>query len=676
VTNRLAQESSPYLLQHAENPVDWHPWGEEALRRARQEDKPIFLSIGYAACHWCHVMAHESFEDRDTAEVLNRDFIPIKVDREERPDVDAVYMDSVVAMTGQGGWPLSVFLTPEGQPFFGGTYFPPTRRFQLPSFREVLAAISRSWQEDRERILSAGHALTAQLAQEAKGLSGGQSLDPNTVGVALEGVLHAYDWTHGGWGTSPKFPQTPVIQFLLERSRLAGDRMALDMAVHALTAMAHGGIHDQLGGGFHRYAVDARWAVPHFEKMLYDNAMLARAYLAGWRQTQDPILRHVAEAVFSFLRKEMLDARGGFYSSLDADSDGQEGLFYTWTPQEIEKALGDPALADLAISIFGATPKGNLDGRSVLTLARDATIDPALAESVRERLLEARAQRARPALDDKIVACWNGLVLVALSEAAQAWNRPADLATAQRLASFLTEELSPGGDLRRSDRRGRTGPRAFLEDHAAVGLGLLTLYQTDFDERWYLAAVRHADVILERFTDGDQALFDTSSDQQGLLIRPRSYQDSPTPSGAAMAAELMLSLLSLTGEDKWSGPPMAYLASTQGIAAQHPTAFGAALANLQAWLAPQRQLAIVGRPPSADFQALLRATRNSYEPRLAVAGGPSSEAGAVPLLRGRSLLDGRATAYLCEHFACRLPVTSAEDLVVQLEESRVAGKGP
>ncbi|HET7010872.1 MAG TPA: thioredoxin domain-containing protein [Anaerolineales bacterium] len=663
--NRLAGESSPYLLQHADNPVEWLPWGEEALQRARQEDKPIFLSIGYASCHWCHVMAHESFEDESIAALLNRDFIPVKVDREERPDVDAVYMDAVVAMTGQGGWPLSVFLTPDGKPFFGGTYFPPARRHQMPAFREVLEAVARSWREDRARITQAGAALAHQIETEARALPSGVSVDPKVLPLALESLLRSYDWTLGGWGAAPKFPQAPVIQFLLERHAFAGDRLALDMAVHALNAMARGGIFDQLGGGFHRYSVDARWVVPHFEKMLYDNALLARAYLTAWRVTRDPLLREVAEATFEFLRREMRDERGGFFSSLDADTQGEEGRYYTWTPDEVAAALAGSGSAEKAASAFGVTPSGPLEGRSVLTRAQE--VAPDQRETWTHALLEARARRTAPALDDKIVASWNGLALLAWSEAAQAWDRPADLDIAQQLAEFLLEDLSPGGKLLRSERKGRAGPRAFLEDHAAVGLGLLSLYQTDFDERWFRGAVDQADVILTRFADPSGALFDTPTDHEALLTRPRSYQDSPTPSGAAMASELLLWLSALTGDERYSRVPVAFLSSVEGAAGQHPTAFAAALANVQALSGPARQLAIVG--DLAASAALLRVVRERFLPRLALAAGPPSESTSVPLLRGRTLIDGQPTAYLCEHFTCRLPVTSPEDLDRQIEVS-------
>jgi hypothetical protein len=679
LANRLARESSPYLRQHAENPVDWLPWGEEALRRARELDRPIFLSIGYAACHWCHVMAHESFEDSETAALLNREFVPVKVDREERPDIDAIYMDAVVAMTGQGGWPLSIFLTPDGRPFFGGTYFPPVARYRLPSFREVLQSIATAWRSDRPRVLAAGQSLMEALIAVPHAAPSDRPLNPALVPAALEALLRAYDWEHGGWGGAPKFPQTPVLLFLLERHRRAGDRMALDMARHALSAMAAGGIADQLGGGFHRYSVDAYWTVPHFEKMLYDNALLARAYLHAWRATREPRFQEVAQATFGFLYRELRDPRGAFYSSLDADTEGGEGVFYTWTPTEIVDALRDPAQAQLAHQVFGVTEQGNLEGRSVLRLANpvaqteaagpESSLAPPAPEEMKRILIGARGRRPRPALDDKIVAAWNGLALIACAEAAQTWGHSEDLAAAQDLGAFLLNELSPSGALLRSERAGQPGPRAFLEDHAAVGLGLLTLYQTDFDERWFAGAVAQAEAVLTRFVDPTGALFDTPSDHEQLLTRPRSVQDSPTPSGGAMAVELLLTLNAFTGEDRYSLAALAALSAVQETAAAHPTAFATWLNDLQAALATTRQLALIGDLAADDFQSLLRAVRQENTAGLVIAAAQDGQASAIPLLADRHTSQGRATAYLCEHFTCRLPVSTPEALRSQLRQS-------
>ena len=679
MANRLAQESSPYLRQHAGNPVDWLPWGEEALRRARELDRPIFLSIGYAACHWCHVMAHESFEDSETAALLNREFVPIKVDREERPDIDSIYMDAVVAMTGQGGWPLSIFLTPDGHPFFGGTYFPPVARYRLPSFREVLQAIATAWRSDRPRVLAAGASLLDTLIAAPRAAPIERPLDPALIPSALEALLRAYDWDHGGWGGAPKFPQTPVLLLLLDRHRRAGDRMALDMARHALSAMAAGGIADQVGGGFHRYSVDARWTVPHFEKMLYDNALLARAYLHAWRATDEPQFRDVAEATLGFLYRELRDPRGAFYSSLDADTEGGEGVFYTWTPAEVAAALKDPEQVRLAHQVFGVTEQGNLEGRSVLRMAApgaqsevagpESPIEPRFLEDLRRRLIEARARRPRPALDDKIVAAWNGLALIACAEAAQSWGRSEDLAAAQQLGAFLLNELSPSGALLRSERAGQPGPRAFLEDHAAVGLGLLTLYQTDFDERWFDGAVAQAEAVLTRFVDSTGVFFDTPSDHEALLTRPRSIQDSPAPSGGAMAVELLLTLNAFTGDDRYSLAALPALSAVQETAAAHPTAFAAWLNDLQAALAPMHQLALIGDPAAEDFQTLLRVARQEGAAGLVIAAARDGQASTIPLLADRHSLQGRATAHLCEHFTCRLPVTTPEDLQSQLRQA-------
>jgi hypothetical protein len=470
-----------------------------------------------------------------------------------------------------------------------------------------------------------------------------------------------------------------VLLFLLERHRRAGDRSALDMARHALSAMAAGGIADQLGGGFHRYSVDAHWTVPHFEKMLYDNALLARAYLHAWRATREPRFRDVAQAAFGFLYRELRDPRGAFYSSLDADSEGGEGVFYTWTPAEIVDAMRDTAQAQLARQVFGVTEEGNLEGRSVLRLTApgartdgtgpESSIAPTTLEDVRRKLIEVRERRPHPSLDDKIVAAWNGLALVACAEAAQSWGRSEDLGVAQELGAFLLNELSPSGALLRSERAGQPGPRAFLEDHAAVGLGLLTLYQTDFDERWFAGATAQAEAILSRFIDSTGVLFDTPHDHEQLLTRPRSVQDSPTPSGGAMAVELLLTLNAFTGEDRYSLAARAALSAVQEIAAAHPTGFASWLNDLQGAVAPMRQLALIGDPAADDFRNLLQAVRQENVAGLVIAAAQDGQASAIPLLADRHALQGRATAYLCEHFTCRLPVTTPEDLQSQLRQS-------
>ncbi len=670
--NRLKDASSPYLLQHADNPVDWYEWGPEAFLTAQEADKPIFLSIGYAACHWCHVMAHESFEDPDTAAVMNEHFINIKLDREERPDIDSIYMDAVVAMTGHGGWPMSVFLTPTGEPFYGGTYFPPVSRHQLPAFRDVLESIARAWREDRSQMESLGNQLTERL-QSTISLSVPSSsageLDGATLDRAAERALESYDWQFGGWGGAPKFPQSTLIEFLLRRYRRNGDGLARDMALHALDHMAAGGIYDQVGGGFHRYAVDAHWLVPHFEKMLYDNVLLIRTYTIAWLLTQRDRYRRVAEQTIDFLLREMSHPEGGLFSSLDADSEGHEGKFYVWTPAEIEQALEDPVLVKLALERYGATERGNFEGTNVLHLNPDRLDEAERSDDLRliaAKLLKAREDRIRPALDDKVLASWNGLGLSALSGAAQAFSNDTYLEAAQRLAEFMLRSLLVDGALKRTWREGRARYDAFLEDHAAIGLGMLDLYAVDFNPRWYGAAVDRAEEILAAFRDSAGGFFDTREDQEALILRPKSIQDTPIPSGNSLAISLLLRLAALTGDDRYDKPAQAALLSMQGHMARHPTAFSGWLSNLDFALGPQTQLALVGDPADPSFAGLSSVLHEAYYPNLVVAGGRIDEDPQPALLEGRALLEDRPTAYLCEQFSCQMPTNDPKALREQL----------
>ena len=678
MTNQLASETSPYLLQHAENPVDWMPWGEAALARARREDKPIFLSIGYAACHWCHVMAHESFEDEATAARLNQDFVAVKVDREERPDVDAVYMDAVVSLTGQGGWPLSVFLTPDGQPFYGGTYFPPEPRHGLPSFAELLTAIRTAWQGDRARLIETAHRLTERLAQGTRLAGSPDSLDEGTETRAMEALLRAYDWDYGGWGGAPKFPQAGTIGLLLRRFHRSDDRMALEMATHALQAMARGGIFDQLGGGFHRYAVDRSWTVPHFEKMLYDNALLARVYLEAWQATGLAWLRRTAEATLDFMRRELRTPEGGFSASLDADSDGEEGLFYVWTREEIGTIAADAASLELFRRTYDFPAEGNFEGKLVLRRpvagARGATDSPEERRdetlgALHARLLEARSRRVRPALDDKVITAWNGLALSAWAAAARALGRSQDLATAQALAGFLLGALRPNGRLCRSYRLGQARHAGGLDDHAALAEGLLDLYQVDFDRRWLEACLELADVILRDFADPHGGFFDTGTQPEGLPARPKTLQDTPIPSGNALTVTLLLRLEALTGEARYREAALPPLKAMQETASRYPTTFAAWLQGLSLAASPMPQLAITGEVASPGFLALAVEAHGRFLPRLVVAGGPPTDDAIPALLRGRTLAEGKPTASLCREFTCQLPTSSPEELRQQLTKA-------
>ncbi len=677
--NRLANEDSPYLQQHAENPVDWFPWGEEALRLAREKDLPIFLSIGYAACHWCHVMAHESFEDPQTAAIMNRHFINIKVDREERPDLDSLYMDAVVAMTGQGGWPMSVFMTPTGEPFYGGTYFPPMRAHGLPSFRELLLTIAQRWREDRQSLLQVGAKLAEHLSESPGLIPTESGLERAALNSAASELFRLYDWSHGGWGQAPKFPQPLAIEFLLRLHTREGDRLALDMALHALRAMADGGLHDLLGGGFHRYCVDSRWQIPHFEKMLYDNAQLALAYLHAWEVTGDEDLWRAHREAIAFMTNEMRDSQGGFYASIDADSEGEEGKYYVWELEEIERLLR-PDLHRLFIIATGTSQAGNFEGANVLQRVLDI---PAVAEQLnldvdeaRSRwqralqiLLEARDRRPRPTTDDKVIASWNGLVLTTLAESARASGDPDILSAAHDLGAFLLEQMTVGGRLLRTWRQGRARVPAQLADLAAVGRGFLSLYQTDFDPRWFRAAIDNAEQILSHYSDPQGGFFDTGDDQEQLVARPKSIQDSPVASANTLAVTLLLELGALTGEVRFVEPAEKAISAMQATAVRHPAAFAGWLCALDFALGPQLQLGVVGEPSSDGFRDLVEVTRKRFLPRLVIAGGRQDGGNQPALLSDRAMIDGQATAYLCQGFACRTPVTKPDALIEQISEA-------
>jgi hypothetical protein len=688
--NRLANQTSPYLLQHKDNPVDWYPWGPEALARAKAEDKPIFLSIGYAACHWCHVMERESFEDPATAKLMNDLFVNVKVDREERPDLDSIYMQAVTALTGHGGWPMSVFLTPDGVPFYGGTYFPPTPRHGMPAFQQVLHGVHEAWKDRREQVLQGGESVLAHLRRERLGLPlGGGELSTDTLAAAVQGLWRQFDWRHHGWGSAPKFPQPMTIEFLLRYHALTGESTPLEMAAKTLRAMARGGMYDQLGGGFHRYATDAIWLVPHFEKMLYDNAQLARAYLHAWQVAGDPEFRRVTEEILDYVLHEMTDPSGGFYSSQDADSEGEEGKFFVWSAQEIDDALGPEAA--LFKEYYGVRPQGNFEGKNILSvttevdpLARKFGLAPdearARLASARRRLLALRESRVKPGLDDKVLAAWNGLMLAAFAEAARALDRDDYRRAAIANAEFmLTTMRAPDGRLYRSWRNlpspsGRGGGgegrlNAYLEDYANVAEGLLALYEAAFDARWFTAARELMDHALAHFSDPSGGFFDTRDDHETLVTRPKDIQDNAAPSGNSMAVTVLLRLAALTAEPRYSDIAEAALRSVQPILAQYPAGFGQWLCALAFALGQPKEIALVGDPASSDMRALLDVIFGVYRPFKVVALKRPGEASPIPLLSGREMKDGRATAAVCYNFACRLPVTDAEALRAQLDEA-------
>jgi uncharacterized protein len=620
--NRLAQETSPYLLQHAHNPVDWYAWGDDAFARARADDKPILLSVGYSACHWCHVMERESFEDEATAQVMNELFVNIKVDREERPDVDAVYMDAVVALSGQGGWPMTVFLTPDGEPFFGGTYYPPEPRHGMPAFRQVLVAIAEAYRERPDDVRRQAAALVDAIAQSARAQPSQEPLTDAVLDGAIRMLRTQYDPQWGGFGRAPKFPPASTIELLLRRG-------AFDMALGTLDGMRAGGMYDLVGGGFHRYSVDEQWLVPHFEKMLYDNALLVPAYLHAWLATREDSYREIAEQTIEYCLRELRLESGGFASAQDADTDGVEGLTFTWEPHEVPRAE----------ELLQPFEHGRFIIRGGLTGAE------------REQLLAARATRPQPQRDDKAIAAWNGLMLAALAEAARRLDRPDWLGAARELAEFLLGPLSDGERLHRTWRDGVAKGTGYLEDYANVAHGLYELHVATGELRWLHESRRLALLAVELFGDDENGgFFLTPVDGEVLVARQKDLDDNPTPSGNSMLAFVLLRLARIWGDDELERRAVGVLRLVRDVVTRAPQAFGWALCALDLHLSPPRELAIVGDPASPVARAALA----PYDPNAVTAIGSSED---VPLLAGKGLVDGETAVYVCERFACRAPVT-------------------
>jgi uncharacterized protein YyaL (SSP411 family) len=638
VPNRLADETSPYLLQHKDNPVAWEPWDEKALQRARVLDRPLLVSIGYSSCHWCHVMERESFEDADVADYMNEHFVCIKVDREERPDVDAIYMEAAQAMTGQGGWPLNVFCTPDQAPFYAGTYFPPVPSRGMPSWRQLLEAIVEAWTERREEIRQEAPRIVERLSGAALLQPSNEILSPAILDDAAAGLRRSFDPRHGGFGTAPKFPQASAIEFLLRRADT-------EVVTKTLTAMASGGIYDQVGGGFARYSVDTQWLVPHFEKMLYDNALLARAYLHGWQVTGDDLYRQVCEETLGWALREMRGPEGGFYSALDADSEGVEGKFYVWSLEELRAVAGDEAT-----QWFGATEGGNFDGANILT--RGAGHPEKLGEW-RAKLYGVREKRVWPGLDDKRVCSWNALMITALADAGAALESEQYLHAARTCAQFVLDEMrDDSGRLLRTWKDGRGRLDAYLEDHAYLIEALLTLYESTWEPRWFTAARELAETMIERFADDERGgFFDTASDHEKLVARRKSLEDNPIPSGNSSAAYGLLRLAALSGERSYEQRAVGVFRLLHQIAARHPEAFAHLLQALDFHFASVKEIAIVG----PDAAALARVVRSEFRPHLVLAGGDPD---GVPLMEGRDA----PGAYVCENFACRRPVTEPAEL--------------
>jgi uncharacterized protein YyaL (SSP411 family) len=678
MANRLATETSPYLRQHADNPVEWYPWGPEALERAAREDKPILLSIGYAACHWCHVMAHESFEDPETAQVMNDLFVNIKVDREERPDIDSVYMQAVQSMTGHGGWPMTMFLTPTGEPFYAGTYFPPRDRPGMPAFRRVLRSVADAYHSKRDRVEQTAAAMREIYAASTQTSPRGR-LGPETLDRAYRTLAAQYDAVHGGFNGAPKFPPTMDLEFLLAYSVRTGTAAAAEMALDTFRQMARGGIYDQVGGGFHRYAVDDAWQVPHFEKMLYDNALLIGLGTHLWQSTHDDDVRRVTEATVDWVRREMTDRNGGFYSSLDADSEGEEGKYYVWDESELDIALGPDSAVFKAY--YGVTPAGNFEGHNILHVDADpaavarragitlSALGVALSRA-RQTVFAVRERRVRPGRDEKQLAAWNGLMLRAVAQAARVFGRPEDAALAIANAEFLSRELArPNGRVMRTHTQGTTKIPGYLEDHATVALGFLATYELTFDRAWLDRARSIAAAIGTWFWDQEpRTFFDTARDAETLITRPRDVTDNAIPSGTALAIELYLRLGELFDDDQMRSRALNVLETLAEPMANYPTAFGHALGDADMAIHGAATLVIVGAVHSPSFESLLATARPRYVPSLVIAGGATADAADLPILGGRrSLDDGSAVAYLCRNRMCNLPQADAQGLAGQLD---------
>jgi len=677
--NHLKDETSPYLKQHADNPVAWYPWGPEALAKATAENKPILLSIGYAACHWCHVMAHESFEDEATARIMNENFVNIKVDREERPDIDGIYMQAVQAMTGHGGWPMTMFLLPDGRPFYGGTYFPPDDRHGLPSFRKVLQAVRDAYNQRRDGV--------AQTAEQLRGIYESNVTPARSPGPlsrdmfesAYASLVDRYDEENGGFGNAPKFPSTMVLDFLLRYSRRTGTTDALDIAVDSFRKMARGGIYDQVGGGFARYSVDAHWLVPHFEKMLYDNALLARLGAHLWQATADEEIERITVETVEWVAREMISPAGGFYSSLDADSEGHEGKFYVWDEDELDSLLGDDSRAFK--TYYGVSGGGNFEGRNILHVPRDpATVAGSLGTTVAELdallargrriLYDVRSRRVWPGRDDKILASWNGLMLRGIAAAARAFDRDDFRELAIRNAEFLATALVHDGRVMRTHKDGVTRIAGFLEDQAAVGLAFLSVYELTFDERWVVRAREIADAMIEAFWSDDfGAFFDTASDSEQLITRPREATDNAMPSGTSLAIELLLYLAELQHDSDYRRRAVFALETLAEPMSKFPTAFGHLLGCADMEVNGAIEVALAGDPAGAGFKGLERAVAGRYVPALVLAGGKQRGESAVRLLDDRPLIDGKATAYVCRGYTCDKPVTQPAELSDQLESA-------
>jgi uncharacterized protein len=667
--NRLARETSAYLLQHQDNPVDWYPWGEEAFARARSEDRPVLLSVGYSACHWCHVMEHESFESPQTAALMNEHFVCVKVDREERPDVDQIYMQAVQSMTGHGGWPMTVFLTPDGVPFYGGTYFPPTDRHGLPAFPRLLQAIVEAWQTRRAEVIQSGRSLVAEIGQAERLRAAPGLLTTEVLSAAFQALSREFDDPDGGLGRAPKFPQPMTWEFVLRFWKRSGNARARAMVTTTLTRMARGGVYDQLGGGFHRYSVDGQWLVPHFEKMLYDQGQLARLYLHAWQAFGEAEYRRVCEETLDYLLREMADAHGGFYAAQDADSEGEEGKFFVWTADEIRAVLG-AADAAAAIGYWGLDRGANFEGRNILYVPGEP--DPGPIASARAGLLAARGRRVPPARDTKVLAGWNGLACSALAEAGRALGRADYVLAAVRCAEFILGAMQRDGWLLRSWAGGQAKVKGYLEDYAMVAAALLDLYEATFDRRWLDESRRLIEEILRLFwDDAVEGFYDSSPGHDALVVRPRNLFDNAVPSGSSVALETLLRLAVFTGEARYESTAARALRRMAELLGRYPAGFGRFLSAVDFHLGPVVEVALIAPEADAGGGPLATEIFTRYLPNRAVAGARAGDAAAtagIPLLDNRATVGGVATAYVCRNFACQSPTTHPGELARQLAE--------
>jgi uncharacterized protein YyaL (SSP411 family) len=681
-TNNLINETSPYLLQHAHNPVDWYPWGETALAKARTENKPILLSIGYSACHWCHVMEHESFENEEIATLMNENFVNIKVDREERPDLDQIYMSAVQMMTGQGGWPMTMFLTPEGVPFYGGTYFPPADRYNMPGFSRVLLSVAEAFRSQPDQVANTATAMLGELRRVGLSEPSREMLTVELLDTSARRIAANHDRVNGGFGGAPKFPPAMTLEFLLHTFYRTRVSEVLAMVEHTARKIAAGGMYDQLGGGFHRYSVDAKWLVPHFEKMLYDNALLARFYLHLYQATKDPDARRVAEETLDYVVREMTDASGGFYSSQDADSEGHEGKFFVWSRQEIIDALGRQA-GEVFCEYYNVTESGNFEGENILnvTSSLEAVAKKhnlpfaearAIVEVGRQKLFDIRERRVKPARDEKILTAWNGLMLTAFAEASAILDRSDYRRVAEMSAGFLLDHLQKDELLLRTYKDGDAKLNAYLEDYACLIDGLISLYEATGTVKWIESARSLAGTMIDEFWDDESGgFFFTGKSHEQLIVRSKEFLDNATPSGNSIATHSLLRLSLLIGDEDYRRRATAILHLMADQIRRYPSAFGFALSALDFYLDAPLEIAIVGRADDSRLRELLQAFWQTYLSNRVLAlctGDFEHSASVVPLLRERNTLDSQSTAFVCEGYTCKAPAHTPMALVEQLSQ--------